>query len=133
MILISYLLLTKKVSPGTKSSLEVIPSLRCLLHYCELILLLRQLKLVSLQSPMQVHQSLHQACFSNRNYFLLQISFPPAKGSNCLNKKPIKIIINEAIAASTCALSSSGVIVSIEKICYLKYKRIRPIITKDYH
>ena len=30
-------------------------------------------------------------------------------------KKPIKIIINEAIAASTCALSSSGVIVCIEK------------------
>ena len=35
-------------------------------------------------------------------------------GWNCLNKKPIKIIINEAIAANTCALSSSGEIVSIE-------------------
>ena len=35
-------------------------------------------------------------------------------GWNCLNKKPIKIIINEAIAANTCALSSSGVIISIE-------------------
>ena len=40
-------------------------------------------------------------------------AFSPASGSNCLNKKPIKIIINEAIAANTCALSSSGVIVSI--------------------
>ena len=44
----------------------------------------------------------------------IRSAFSPANGSNCLNKKPIKIIINEAIAARTCALSSSGVIVSIE-------------------
>ena len=51
-----------------------------------------------------------------RNIFSpLRLTFSPARGSNCLNKKPIKIIINEAIAARTCALSSSGVIVSIEK------------------
>ena len=52
---------------------------------------------------------------SKRNLFSpFKAAFSPANGSNCLNKKPIKIIINEAIAANTCALSSSGVIVSIE-------------------
>ena len=52
---------------------------------------------------------------SKRNIFSpFKRAFSPAMGWNCLNKKPIKIIINEAIAANTCALSSSGVIVSIE-------------------
>ena len=52
---------------------------------------------------------------SKRNIFSpFKTAFSPAMGWNCLNKKPIKIIINEAIAANTCALSSSGVIVSIE-------------------
>ena len=63
----------------------------------------------------------------------LRLAFSPANGSNCLNKKPIKIIINEAIAASTCALSSSGVIISIEKkLAIWKIKSIEPIYIKDF-
>ena len=47
--------------------------------------------------------------------------------------KYIKLIINEDIAANVCALSSSGVTVSIEKkFAIWKIKRIRPIITKDF-
>ena len=45
----------------------------------------------------------------------LRSTFSPERGSNCLNKNPIKTITNEAIAAITCALSSAGVIDSIEK------------------
>ena len=47
--------------------------------------------------------------------FILIPSTTYASEMPSLNKKPIKIIINEAIAANTCALSSSGVIVCIEK------------------
>ena len=49
------------------------------------------------------------------------------------NRKPTKIIINEAIEAITCALSSSGVIVSIEKkFAIWKIKSIVPVIINDF-
>ena len=52
---------------------------------------------------------------SKKNLFSpFKSTFSPAKDWNSVNKKPIKIIINEDIEANTCALSSSGVIVFIE-------------------
>ena len=106
----------KQVSPGLNSLLEVIP-LTSMFTPSLWISIAAAAVEVNIASDPHASSSITWSgiLLSKRNLFSpFKSAFSPAKGSNCLNKKPIKIIINEAIAANTCALSSSGVIISIE-------------------
>ena len=107
----------RQVSPGLNSLLEVIPLLKILTPSLCIKIAAAAVEVNIASDP---HASSSITSFgmflSKINLFSpLRLAFSPANGSNCLNKNPIKIIINEAIAAITCALSSSGVIISIEK------------------
>jgi len=107
----------RQVSPGLKSLLEVIPLLKILTPSLWINIAAAAVEVKIASEPHASSSITSSGMFlSKRNLFSpFKAAFSPANGSNCLNKNPIKIIINDAIAANTCALSSSGVIVSIEK------------------
>ena len=106
----------RQVSPGLKSLLEVIPLLNILTPSLWINIAAAAVEVNIASEPHASSSITSSGMFlSKRNLFSpFKAAFSPANGSNCLNRKPTKIIINEAIAANTCALSSSGVIVSIE-------------------
>ena len=102
----------RQVSPGLNSLLEVIPLLNIFAPSLWINIAAAAVEVNIASEPHASSSITSSGMFLSKiNLFSpFKTAFSPGMDWNCLNKKPIKIIINEAIAANTCALSSSGVI-----------------------
>jgi len=89
----------RQVSPGLKSLLEVIPLLNILTPSLWINIDAAAVEVNIASEPHASSSITSSGMFlSKRNLFSpFKAAFSPANGSNCLNKKPIKITINEAI------------------------------------